>query len=46
MRRGAMAAGGPGRAAVAAHKVPGQQPHERPAEAEPDVTTRHRRGSR
>jgi uncharacterized protein (DUF58 family) len=41
MRRSALAAGGPGRAAAAAHAVPGESPHA-PEQAAPDVTTRHR----
>jgi len=44
MRRGAMAAGGPGRAAVAAHKVPGD-PGSAPADARNAVRRRHRRGA-
>jgi uncharacterized protein (DUF58 family) len=45
MRRSAMAAGGPGRAAAAAHAVPGDEaPHSTPVV--PDVKTRHRRGRR
>jgi uncharacterized protein (DUF58 family) len=40
MQRGAMAAGGPGRAADAAHAVPGQAAS--PAGDLPDVTKRHR----
>jgi hypothetical protein len=43
MHRGAMAAGGPGRAAAAAHAVP-REP--RPEPAAPEVTTRHRRRGR
>jgi uncharacterized protein (DUF58 family) len=43
MRRSAMAAGGPGRAAVAAHRVPGGA--EQAAAAAPAATTRHRGGA-
>jgi uncharacterized protein (DUF58 family) len=52
MRRGAMAAGGPGRAAAAAHAVPGGATDPRAVAAPdddaapPDVKTRHRRGRR
>jgi uncharacterized protein (DUF58 family) len=42
VRRGAMAAGGPGRAAVGAHHVPGA-PEVPVRAAAPDVTRRHRR---
>jgi uncharacterized protein (DUF58 family) len=42
VRRGAMAAGGPGRAAAGAHAVPGIEVPTRAAE--PEVARRHRRG--
>jgi len=45
VRRGAMAAGGPGRAAAGAHAVPGTEAPTRAA-AEPEVARRHRRGGR
>jgi uncharacterized protein (DUF58 family) len=45
MRRSALAAGGPGRAAVAAHKVPGGEPREAAAAGGADSPTRAARGS-